>query len=278
MIDLHCHSTASDGHLAPAAVMSHAAEIGLSAIALTDHDTLAGLEEATAAGRDLGLRVIGGCEFSVAAPWGEMHLLGYFLTPGDDDIEAFLVTAREDRTRRAREMVTRLVGLGVNISFADVARVANGAAVGRPHVARALLDLGHVTTEQMAFDKYLKRNRPAYVDKELPTLRAVADLVHSRGGIVSAAHLKWHGTKSSLEVLQADGLDAVETRHPSHDGETRANITEAAAALGLGRSGGSDWHGEFGEAAGHSMLGAQEVPDAWLDALEALRPTGVPRP
>jgi hypothetical protein len=274
VIDLHCHSTASDGHLAPAEVVKHAARVGLSAMALTDHDTLDGLVEATAAGAELGVRVVGGCEFSVAATWGEMHLLGYFLEPGDRDIEHFLVAARTDRSRRAREMVTRLVGLGVRIGYDDVEREADGGAVGRPHVARALLRLGLVTTEQQAFDKYLGRGRPCFVDKALPTLREVADLVHARGGIVSAAHLKWHGTKVTLAALQLDGLDAVETRHPSHDGETRATITEAAAALGLARSGGSDWHGEFGAAAGHSMLGAQEVPDEWLDELEARRPTG----
>ncbi|HQW65772.1 MAG TPA: PHP domain-containing protein [Gemmatimonadales bacterium] len=277
VIDLHCHSTASDGHLAPTDVIRHAAEIGLSAVALTDHDTLGGLLEATAAGEALGIRVIGGCEFSVAAPWGEMHLLGYFLTPGDADIEHFLVDARTDRSRRAREMVTRLVGLGLKISYDDVAKEADGGAVGRPHVARALLRLGLVATEQAAFDKYLGRGRPCFVEKALPTLREVADLVHAKGGIVSAAHLKWHGTRASLALLQADGLDAVETRHPSHDGEVRATITEAAATLGLVRSGGSDWHGEFGAAAGHSMLGSQEVPDAWLDELEARRPVGTPR-
>lgn len=274
MIDLHCHSTASDGHLPPAEVVRHAAEIGLSAIALTDHDTLAGLAEATAAGAALGVRVVGGCEFSVAATWGEMHLLGYFLEPGDAAIEDFLVSARTDRSRRAREMVTRLAGLGLAIGYGDVEREADGGAVGRPHVARALLRLGLVTTEQQAFDKYLGRGRPCFVDKALPTLREVADLVHARGGVVSAAHLKWHGTRSTLAALQLDGLDAVETRHPSHDGETRATITEAAAALGLARSGGSDWHGEFGAAAGHSMLGTQDVPDAWLEELEARRPRG----
>lgn len=272
MIDLHCHSLASDGLLAPGEVVRHAAAIGLSAIALTDHDTTAGLEEAFAAGTALGVRVIGGCEFSVAAPWGEMHLLGYFLTPGEAAVEQFLVAARADRDRRAREMVSRLLGLGLAISFDDVALEADGAAVGRPHVARALLRLAHVATEQQAFDKYLRPGKPAFVEKKLPTLRDVADLVHAQGGIVSAAHLKWHGTRASLAALQVDGLDAVETRHPSHDGEARATITEAAAALGLARSGGSDWHGEFGAAAGHSMLGAQEVPDAWLEELEACRP------
>lgn len=274
MIDLHCHSTASDGILAPAEVVQVAAEVGLATIALTDHDTLAGLEEATRAGDALGVRVIGGCEFSVQAPWGEMHLLGYFLSPHDPEIEAFLVEARADRERRARGMVSRLTGLGLAITSDDVLRESDGGAIGRPHVARALHRLGHVATIQQAFDRYIGRGRPAFVEKTLPTLREVADLVHARGGVVSAAHLKYHGTLATLSALRADGLDAVETRHPSHDGERVAEITEAALALDLARTGGSDWHGERDPLGTHAMLGAMQVPDAWLEALEARRPGG----
>lgn len=273
MIDLHCHSTASDGLLVPAEVVRTAAEAGLSAIALTDHDTTAGLREAQRVGETLGVRVIGGCEFSVAVEWGEMHLLGYFIPHDDPAIEGFLTDARADRDRRGHEMVSALVGLGLMVRFEDVAREAAGGAVGRPHVARALKSAGHVRTVQQAFDKYIGRGRPAYVEKRLPTLRAVADLVHSRGGIVSAAHLKSFGTLDNIRTLQANGLDAVETRHPSHDGETVANITEAALVLGLGRSGGSDWHGEVDAIGTHARLGSQDVPDEWLVDLEARRPT-----
>jgi predicted metal-dependent phosphoesterase TrpH len=272
VIDLHCHSTASDGLLVPAEVVRTAAEAGLSAIALTDHDTTAGLREAQRVGESLGVRVVGGCEFSVAVEWGEMHLLGYFIPHDDPAIEGFLADARADRDRRGHEMVSALVGLGLMVRFEDVAREAAGGAVGRPHVARALKSAGHVRTVQQAFDKYIGRGRPAYVEKRLPTLRAVADLVHSRGGIVSAAHLKSFGTLENIRTLQANGLDAVETRHPSHDGETVANITEAALVLGLGRSGGSDWHGEVDAIGTHARLGSQDVPDEWLLDLEARRP------
>lgn len=271
MIDLHCHSTASDGLLAPAAVVRAAAEAGLTAIALTDHDSTAGLAEAQAAGQLLHVRVIGGCEFSVAAEWGEMHLLGYFLPPDDPEIEAFLVGARADRDRRALEMVSRLVGLGLMVRFDDVAQEAAGGAVGRPHVARALKAAGHVQSVQQAFDRYIGRGRPAFVEKRLPTLRAVADLVHAKRGLVSAAHLKSFGTLAGLTTLQANGLDAVETRHPSHDGDTVATITDAALALGLGRTGGSDWHGEVDTIGTHARLGSQSVPDEWLDELDARR-------
>ncbi len=276
MIDLHCHSTASDGLRSPAAVVAAAHAAGLTAIALTDHDTTAGLDAAREAGAASGVRVVGGCEFSVAAPWGEMHLLGYFLEPGDPTIERFLAAARQDRTRRAAAMVGRLRELGLAISDGDVAREADGAAMGRPHVARALRRLGHVGSIQAAFDRYIGFGRPAFVAKALPTFAAVAELVHRRGGVVSAAHLKAHGTHEVLASLQGEGLDAVEVRHPSHDGDRVAILTEAALALGLARTGGSDWHGEELPAGSHGALGSQSVPAEWLDALEARCPEPTP--
>jgi predicted metal-dependent phosphoesterase TrpH len=271
MIDLHCHSTASDGLRAPAEVVEVAAAAGLEAIALTDHDSTAGLAEARAAGARLGVRVIGGCEFSVAAPWGEMHLLGYFLEPGDPAIERFLVDARAKRETRGQAMLDRLHGLGINIPREVLAQEAAGGAVGRPHVARALQRLGHVSSVQAAFDRYIGRGRPAYVDKELPSLEALATLVHSRGGLVSAAHLKYQGTREVLQQLKAQGLDAVETRHPSHDGDRVATLTELALEFDLGRTGGSDWHGEHDPIGTHATLGSQQVPSAWLVELEARR-------
>lgn len=249
-----------------------AAEAGLSAIALTDHDSTEGLSEARAAGERHGVEVVGGCEFSVSAPWGEMHLLGYFIEPGDPAIEGFLAHARAQRQQRGQRMLDRLHALGIAIAPEELAREAGGGAVGRPHVARALHRLGHVATVQAAFDRYIGRGRSAYVEKELPTLSEVSALVHRRGGVVSAAHLKYHGTRESLARLQQEGLDAVETRHPSHDGERVALLTEAALALGLGRSGGSDWHGETDPIGTHAALGSQQVPRAWLDDLASRRP------
>lgn len=272
VIDLHCHSTASDGVLAPAGVVETAATLGLTAIALTDHDTTAGLAEAHAAGVRLGVEIVGGCEFSVGVEWGEMHLLAYFMEPGDPEIEAFLTWARGDRSRRARDMVSRLIGLGLAVSYDDVLRESGGGAVGRPHVARALYLRGHVHTIQQAFDRYIGRGRPAFVEKDLPPLAKVAGLVHARGGVVSAAHLKSQGTLANLTRLKAQGLDAVETRHPSHSGDQLANITDAALALGLARTGGSDWHGESEAAGAHSQLGSQQVPDEWLSELRLRRP------
>lgn len=252
--------------------MELAAQRGLAAVALTDHDSVAGLPEAAAAAAACGIRLVGGCEFSVQVAWGEMHLLGYFLPFADARLETFLEECRADRERRAREMVHRLRSLGLAITDEHVLAEAAGGSVGRPHVAKALERLGAVSSVNAAFDKYLGRGKPAFVDKALPKFAEVAELVHAVGGIVSAAHIKDRGTRSSLRQLKEQGLDAVETRHPSHDGDTRARLTELAQELGLGRSGGSDWHGDGPDGHGHGDMGSQEVPLDWLDALEARRP------
>ena len=265
------HSTASDGSLPPEVVVERALKAGLAGIALTDHDTVAGVPAAETAGERLGIRVVGGCEFSSAAPWGEMHVLGYFLPSYSAELESFLERCRADRIRRAREMVSRLQGLGVGLEFEDVLLQSKGAAVGRPHVARAIVRKGSATHVSDAFDRYIGRGRPAFVDKRLPTFREIADLVHSVRGIVSVAHLKERGTRSFLERLQREGLDAIETRHPSHDPDLRARLTDIALRLGLLRTGGSDWHGDPEPGETHGSLGSQQVPLEWLERLEELR-------
>ncbi|MGH7591752.1 MAG: PHP domain-containing protein [Gemmatimonadales bacterium] len=274
-VDLHVHSTASDGELAPAEVVARASAAGLAAMALTDHDTIAGVPEARAAGERLGVRVVAGCEFSVAAPWGEMHLLGYLLPEHDPQLEAFLAVCRADRERRVGEMVDRLAGQGVRIGVDDVRAESRGGAMGRPHVARALVRLGHARGIQEGFDRWIGRGRVAYVEKRLPTLADVSRRVHQAGGLVSAAHLKDRGTRAVLKRLKAEGLDAVETRHPSHAGDTRANLTEHAEHLGLLRTGGSDWHGGEVDTT-HGTIGSEQVPLEWLTALDAERARRVP--
>jgi predicted metal-dependent phosphoesterase TrpH len=276
-VDLHVHSTASDGSLSPDRVVARARTAGLAAIALTDHDTVAGVPPAVDAGERLGLRVVGGCEFSCAAPWGEMHVLGYFLPSHSAELEAFLERRRADRVRRGREMVTRLQGLGVRLEFEDVLQESKGGAVGRPHVARAVVRRGGAIDIGDAFDRYLGRGRPAFVEKILPSFREVAETVHGVGGIVSVAHLKERGTRSFLERLRREGLDAIEVRHPSHDADLRSRLTGIALQLGLLRTGGSDWHGDPEPGETHGALGSQEVPLEWLERLEELR-AGPPAP
>lgn len=271
LVDLHVHSTASDGSLAPEAVVGRARSAGLAAMALTDHDTLAGVPAAVAAGERLGVRVVGGCEFSSAAPWGEMHVLGYFLPSHSPELEGFLARCRADRVRRAQEMVARLQRLGVGLDFDAVLSQANGGAVGRPHVARAIVRHGGAIDISDAFDRFIGRGRPAFVDKNLPSFREIADLVHSVRGLVSVAHIKERGTRSFLERLKREGLDAVEIRHPSHDPDLRARLTDIAMRLGLLRSGGSDWHGDPEPGETHGSLGSQDVPIEWLERLEAVR-------
>ena len=218
------------------------------------------------------MRVVSGCEFSVLAPWGEMHLLSYFLPPDAAELTRFLETCRADRARRGAEIVRKLQLAGIRIEEQDVALEAAGGALGRPHVARALRRLGAVTSLDDAFDRYLGRGRPAYVEKALPTFRAVTALVHRLGGVVSAAHLKERGSRQTLVRLREDGLDALETRHPSHDADLRARLTDIALELKLARTGGSDWHGESEDGWAHGALGSQQVPHEWLEQLEARRP------
>lgn len=249
-------------------MVRRAAALGLAAIALTDHDTMAGVPEAAAEGARCGLRVVAGCEFSTAAPWGEIHVLGYLLPTDHPGLEAFLQRCRDDRVRRARRMVEGLQAWGVDLDYAAVLAEAGAAAVGRPHVARALVRRGTVPDVEAAFQEWLGRGRPAYVEKNLPAFREVAALVHSVGGLVSLAHPRERATRSALKAFQAEGLDAVEVRHPGHSPELRERIATVAGSLGLLRTGGSDWHGEPEGEGGHAPLGSQDVPAEWLALMD----------
>jgi predicted metal-dependent phosphoesterase TrpH len=257
--------------LLPGRVVKRAAGAGLRAIALTDHDTLAGVPEALAAGEQYGVRVVSGCEFSAAAPWGEMHVLGYFLPPDSPQLDAFLERCRADRVRRAQEMVQHLQRLGVDLSFESVLQESAGGAVGRPHVARAVVRHGGAIDLGDAFDRFLARGRPAFVEKTLPQFRTIVELVHATGGLVSVAHLKERGTRAFIERLKGEGLDAVETRHPSHDPDLRARLTDITLQLGLLRTGGSDWHGDPEPGVTHGTIGSQSVPMEWLERLDGHR-------
>ena len=269
-IDLHVHSNASDGQHAPVDVVARAAAVGLDTVALTDHDTIEGCRDAVTAGCEHHVRVIVGCEFSAAARWGEIHLLGYFLPREDVGLNEFLGNQQAMRVRRAHTIVERLRQTGAEVQVRDVLDEAMGGAVGRPHVARVLVEIGAATDVSDAFRKYLGRGRPAFVPKVLPTVTQVAELVRSLGGVVSAAHLRDRAVRPVLADLKAQGVDAVEVLHPSHGESTVSRIARLATAVGLLRTGGSDWHGDAAGEEDLPPLGSMEVPASWLEEIENL--------
>jgi 3',5'-nucleoside bisphosphate phosphatase len=217
------------------------------------------------------VRVISGCEFSVSASWGEMHVLGYFLPLEDSRLQEFLRQRQRDRLQRGRDIVAKLQAIGLSLHIDDVLLEAGTGVIGRPHVARALVRLGHAANLNDAFDRYVGWSRPGYVAKRLPTFAEVAAMVHAVGGLVSAAHLKDRGTRTVLSGLKQQGLDAVETRHPSHDPDTRSRLTDLASELAILRTGGSDWHGDNATPSPYAALGSQAVPAEWLERLEAAK-------
>jgi len=217
--------------------------------------------------------VVCGCEFSVKAPWGEMHVLGYFLEPGHPRLIEFLARTREARRQRGERMVEKLRAMGVGITSEDLAREAGDGAVGRPHVARALVRGGVTADLNEAFSRFLGRGKAAYVEKPLPKLAEVTALAHGVGGVAVAAHLSEHGTPGQIRQFKADGLDGLEVRHPSHSAATEARLSRIAEELGLAVSGGSDWHGDTELGNNHAPLGGLAVPVEWLDTLERRRET-----
>ena len=263
-VDLHMHSTASDGSCAPAAVVEEAVRAGLVAIALTDHDTLDGLAEARDAGARLGVRVIAGVELSATEGDREVHLLGLHLSRVAP-IERRLAGFRESRRDRARRIVDKLNALGLPVSLDAVLAEAGEGTVGRPHVARALVAGGWARDTREAFDRWLGDGRPAYAPKDRLEVAEAVALVHAAGGIAVLAHPGAEFTLARLESLRAAGLDGVEVLHPSHGAGDIRRIGAIAEQLELVPSGGSDWHGNGGSRA----LGCMHVPAAWLEAQEA---------
>ena len=264
-VDLHMHSTASDGALAPSVVVEAAAGAGLAVIALTDHDTLAGVAEAQSAGERLGVRVIAGVELSAAEGANETHLLGLHLSQVDE-LERHLVRFRDGRRTRAEQIVERLNSLGIPITMASVVTHAAGGAIGRPHVARALVSGGWVADHRDAFDRYLGAGRPAYVSKLRLEIADAIRLVHDAGGIAVLAHPGADAVRPRLDRLIAVGLDGIEVRHPSHSPDEIARLLLLTEQLGLVPSGGSDWHGARG---GPRTIGCMHVSVEWLERQEA---------
>jgi predicted metal-dependent phosphoesterase TrpH len=267
-IDLHAHSTASDGTCVPAHVMRNAAAAGLDVVALTDHDTVAGHAEAVAA-LPPGLTLVPGAELSCVWDGISLHLLAYLFDPADAALAPELELLRTDRDRRAREMVRRLNDLGAEVAYDRVLELSAGGAVGRPHVARALVEAGVVADVPGAFtDEWIGSEGRAYVDKyALDPCRAVG-LVNDAGGVAVFAHPGAHKRgrvlpPEAVEALAAAGLAGLEVDHPDHDAETRVRLREQARALGLLVTGSSDDHGSI---TGH-RLGCETTGRETYEAL-----------
>lgn len=269
-VDLHSHSTASDGAATPAALVAAARQAGLAAIALTDHDTVAGVRAAVAAAEGSGLRVVPGVELSAVDASGETHLLGLHLADLQS-LDARLAELRDMRRTRAERIVQRLNALGVRVTMEDVLEQAAGGAIGRPHVARALIANGWAGDIRTAFDRYLGAGRPAFVAKDRLSLADAIGMVHRAGGVAVLAHPGASATPDRLKALAALGLDGVEVRHPSHDDAEIGRILVLTERLGLLPSGGSDWHGQPD---GSRALGVMRVPREWLDRQDARAAAG----
>jgi predicted metal-dependent phosphoesterase TrpH len=246
LIDLHLHTTASDGTLAPAALVARAAEAGLTTISVTDHDTVAGIPEARQAADALGVRLINGLEITSIENQRDVHLLAYFVNPSDETLGSFLLRQRAHRIGRLREIAARLQTLGCGVDLepllADAASSA-GRSVGRPLIADALVAAGHARDRTDAFDRLLGNGRPAFVPRSGPPPDEVISIVIHAGGIVSLAHPGLTCMDEVIPRLAEAGLAALEVRHSDHDALTEQRYRELAARHGLAVSGGSDFHG-----------------------------------
>jgi predicted metal-dependent phosphoesterase TrpH len=264
-IDLHAHTTVSDGVLAPADLARLAARRGLSMLAITDHDAVGGVRAARAAAPS-GLEILAGAELTVHVGGREAHVLAYGVDPADVAFEAALADLALRREERAREIVERLVALGIEIEFEDVLRVSGEGTIARPHVARALVDRGHAATLDEAFRRWLGRHGPAFVRKEVLAPRAAFDLVKRAGGVPVLAHPGTFRRDDLIPVLVEAGLEGLEVRHTEHSAARTRHYEALARDLDLLPTGGSDFHGTPGH---RSRLGRPPVPDAWGEALVA---------
>jgi len=261
--DLHTHTYCSDGHLAPAELVARARQGGLQAIAITDHDCIDGLAEGQAAGRRHGVEVVTGVELSVTVGEEEVHLLGYFFDPEAPALRAHLEAFQQSRLERAVRMVERLNGLGVPLRFEAVQARALGRALGRLHVAEALVAHGHVATTQDAFEAYLRDAGPAFVAKPLFPAREALTLLHEAGGLGVLAHPGHWTSDATLMALIRAGLDGLETIHPSHDSTLTHYYRGIARDFGLLETGGSDYHGPRPDVA--DSLGRISIPYRWVE-------------
>jgi len=249
-IDLHTHSSVSDGTDAPAELVRKAVAVGLDVVALTDHDTFDGLDEAVAEGERLGLHVVRGMELSCSRQGNSAHVLAYGADPASPELAAEMARVRDGRLGRLAGVLRKLAVLGVPVSEAEVmAQVGDSPSVGRPHIADALIKAGHVRDRQEAFDRFLADGGPAHVHRYTIEVDRAIDLMHEAGGLAVIAHPWGRGRErllppNVLEALARDhGLDGIEVDHQDHDPDSRRRLRALADRLGLLATGSSDYHG-----------------------------------
>ncbi len=248
-IDLHTHSDKSDGTDSPADLVAKAAAAGLEVVALTDHDSTEGWDEAVAASQRVGIELVKGIEISTKLHGKSIHLLGYEFDPHDTALLAELAKVLDGRSSRLPATLAKLRGLGIDIDARDVRRhSANAAAMGRPHVADAMVELGVVANRDEAFADYLTPGKPAYVDRYAADLLGAIRLVKAAGGRTVLAHPWARGskrvlTRERIATLKDAGLDGLEVDHNDHGADDRAELAEIARELDLVHTGSSDHHG-----------------------------------
>jgi len=263
-VDLHLHSTASDGEFSPSELVAMALERNLLAIAITDHDTTEGIDEALDAARGTELEVIPGVEISSDVPHEEVHLLGYYIDHHDPTLEKKLCAFRQTRLHRAREMLAKLAALGFPLQWEIVAELAGGGSVGRPHIAQAMVKMGYVASTDEAFSLYLGRNGPAYVERyKLSPLEAVSLITEARGLAVLAHPLK---VTHFVHSLMEQGLVGLEVYYNGYSAEDIRKLARLARKFDLIPTGGSDFHGP-------GVLDTVEMGGIWVpvELVERLR-------
>jgi hypothetical protein len=266
LADLHTHTTSSDGLLSPPELIRLAKAKGLTTLGVTDHDTVAGLAEALAAGSSYGVTVIPGVELSTEWEDKEIHILGYYLDWQKENLLAFLETMRQARYRRTARMVARLQELGYDISMGEVEQELRGEAVGRPHIAAVLVRKGYAPSVEAAFKTLLARGRPAYVPREKVEPGRAVEVILKAGGVPVLAHPGLSPADALLPALVDGGLQGIEAYYPLHDAAATRRYLEFASRYDLVVTGGSDFHGMVDNS--HADLGTCRVGTAELEQLQ----------
>jgi 3',5'-nucleoside bisphosphate phosphatase len=247
LIDLHLHTTASDGRCTPEELVERAAKAGVTVMAVTDHDTTAAVAPVMSAARVRGIDVIAGIEVTAVESGRDIHILGYFIDPANSELAAFLAMQRELRIARVEAVGARLAELGMPIDVAAVIAQAlemRGRSVGRPQIARAMVAAGYVADTREAFDKWLAIGRPAFIPRAGASPGEVVAILHGAHGFASLAHPGQTAVDGRIAAYVEAGLDALEAHHPDHDQASTARYLALAAGFNLLVTGGSDFHGD----------------------------------